>query len=350
MKTTPVKVAITGFGFMGKTHYSRYQQIEGVEVSAICDFNSTTFENNTLESTGNIDTLSGETVDFDSIDTYSDYATLLSKGGFDIVDVCLPSYLHRQHVVEALDAGYHVFCEKPIALSNEGAQSILAKAEQSGKCFAVGHGVRFSPAYVQTKAIIDEGTYGRLNYAEFRRFSAPPAWAWDNWILENERSGGAALDIHIHDVDMILYLFGNPKNIKSSGLKDRNGNISQISTVYSYADKLVSSTGGWICSSSFGFRSSALLVLERATIELDSSKQNKAVVFPEDADMYALEIPAKDGYYYELKDFVDYVMTGKSSGIVTPASSAASLKLCLEEIRSAHEDRQIPIGENFGVR
>jgi predicted dehydrogenase len=347
--TTTVRVAITGFGFMGKTHYTRYQKIEGVEVSAICDLNSSTFEADKLESTGNIDTLSGEALDLHNVTTYGDYSTLLAKGGFDVVDICLPSYMHQQHVIDALDAGYHVFCEKPIALSNEGAQRILAKVGQSDRCFGVGHSARYSPAYVQTKKTIDAGTYGRLRYAEFRRFSAPPAWAWDNWIVYKERSGGAALDIHIHDVDMILYLFGHPKNIKSAGLKNPDGNISQISTVYSYDNKLVTSTGGWICSKSFGFRSSALFVLEEATIELDSTKQNKATVFPDDGESFALELSAEDGYYYELMDFINYVATGKHSGVVTPTSSAESLRLCLEEIKSAEEDRQISIDNDFGV-
>jgi hypothetical protein len=120
--------------------------------------------------------------------------------------------------------------------------------------------------------------------------------------------------------------------------------------VYTYQDKVVTSTGGWICSTSFGFRSSALLVLEQATIELDSTKKEKAIVYPENADIYSLDLPAEDGYYFELKDFVEYVISGKHSGIVSPSSSAASLKLCLEEINSAQQNRLINIKEYSGER
>lgn len=343
MNESPIKVAIVGFGFMGKTHYSRYRQLGGVEVAAIVDPASAGFASGRLESTGNIDTLDGETVDLDTIETYDALEELLSEGGVDVIDVCLPSYLHERYVVESLEAGYHVFCEKPIALDNESAARILAVAAKTDRCFSVGHSVRFSPAYAQTKEILDRKIYGRLEYAEFGRYSAKPRWAWNDWILENKGSGGAAVDIHIHDADMILYLFGVPNGLKSSGLSGSDGSFSQISTVYSYDDRLVTSTGGWICSSSFGFRSTALLVFEDATIELDSSKKQRAMVFPEEGEAFPMELPDHDGYYYELEDFLAYVATGNSSGIVTPESSAMSLKLCLEEIRSATEDKQVVI-------
>jgi predicted dehydrogenase len=111
--------------------------------------------------------------------------------------------------------------------------------------------------------------------------------------------------------------------------------------VYDYPDWVVSSTGGWLCSKTFGFNMRALFALEKATIELDFSKQPVVMVYPQDSDKYALPLPEGDGYYYELQDFIAGVERGKLSGIVTPESAADSVKLCLAEIRSAKEHREI---------
>ena len=337
-----VRVAIAGMGFMGKVHLGIYNQLENAEVTALCDGNKESMDITSLNAGGNIQAAGGE-IDLSAVGKYTDFSQMLAEGGFDVVDLCLPTYLHVDCSVQALDTGYHVLCEKPLALDLEGTETILRKVQESGKLLSVGQCLRFWPAYAEIKKILDGGQYGKVKYVECARFSAKPVWGWNNWLLDEKRSGNAALELHIHDVDMILHLFGFPNRLRSAGVFEQDGSISHISTVYHYPDLAVASTGGWLCSDSFGFNMRAFFVLESATIELDFSKEPVVTVYPQGEEKYALSLPDGDGYYHELADFIAGVEQGQLSGIVTPESAADSVKLCLEEIRSAKENKAIEI-------
>lgn len=339
-----VKVALTGVGFMGKTHLGVYQKLgrDKVEVVALCDIRKANTEISQLEAGGNIKASSGS-IDLGRARKYTDYASMLEDGGFDYVDICLPTFLHAEYSIKALEAGFNVFCEKPMAMTAAEADEILEAVEKSGKLFSVGQCLRFWPAYVEAKKLIDSGKYGAMKYAEFARFSAPPTWGWDNWPLDGKRSGSAALDLHVHDVDMLLFLFGKPDSVRSTGVVERDGGVSHIASLYSYPGFAAASTGGWICSDSFGFNMRAFFVLEKATIELDFSKEPAVTLCPQGGKKAAVALPEGDGYYHELADFIAGVSRGKLSGTVTGASAAESLKLTLTEIDSVKKGKELPV-------
>jgi len=336
-----VKVAVVGLGFMGKMHLGIYlNKLNNVRVASICDENKEALNLKSLDSRGNIKT-SGEAVDLSQAKKYSDYDAMLKDGGFDFVDICLPTFLHKGTSIKALEAGYHVFCEKPLALTLEEGEKIAEKVNETGKLFSVGQCLRYWPAYSEVKKLIDTGKYGKVRYAEFARFSKTPLWAWKGWVLDEKKSGNAALDLHIHDVDMVLYLFDKPESVKSAGVFEQNNSISHITTMYKYPDKVVNSTGGWICSESFGFNMRAFYILEKATIELDFSKESVVTVYPDEGERYPLPFPEGDGYYYELKDFVESINRGSLSGIVTAETALKSVKVCLSEIESAKQKKEV---------
>ncbi len=336
-----VKVALVGLGFMGKMHLSVYSKLENVKLVAMCDVDEDALN---LKTRGGGNIAVGDLdIDLSRVKKYTDYDKMLEDGGFDFVDICLPTYLHADFSIRAMEAGYHVFCEKPLSNKVEDAKKVVDKAKETGKLFSVGQCLRYWPMYTEVKRIIDTGKYGKVRYAEFGRFSMTPTWTWKNWILDGSLSGNAALDLHVHDVDMILFLFGFPKSVRSRGIMERDGSISHISTIYSYDDKLVTSTGGWICTDSFGFNARAFYILEKATIELDISKDPVVMVYPDDGEKYPLALPDGDGYYYELKDFAEGVERGELSGIVTPESAYDSVKLCLAEIESVKRKEEIEL-------
>lgn len=338
-----VKVALVGVGFMGKMHLGVYlDKLDNAEVTAICDINEDALNIKSLKAGGNIETEEAN-IDLSKVRKYTNYKEMLKQGGFDFVDICLPTYLHADAAVEAFEAGYHVFCEKPLAISVKEAKRVVEKAKESGRLFSVGQCLRYWPAYTEIKRLIDGGKYGKVKYAEFARFSMTPTWTWNNWILEGKRSGNAALDLHIHDVDMILFLFGKPESVRSRGVEEKDGSISHITTLYRYNDKVVTSTGGWICSKSFGFNMRALYILKRATVELDFSKDPVVMVYPDEGEKYPLPLAEGDGYYYELRDFVNGVEKGSFSGAVTPESALESVKISFAEIESAKENREIAV-------
>jgi predicted dehydrogenase len=337
-----VKVALTGVGFMGKAHLGVYQKLPEVRVTALCDIRPEAMEITSLAAGGNIDASSG-TIDLSGTRKHTDYGAMLKDGGFDLVDICLPTHLHADFSIRALEAGFHVFCEKPMALTADEADRMLKKVQQTRKLFTVGQCLRFWPAYTEVKKLLDSGRYGSVRYAELARFSSPPKWASDNWMLDGKRSGNAALDLHIHDVDMVLFLFGVPRSVRSSGIQEPDGTFSHIATQYTYPGRVVASTGGWICSDSFGFNMRAFFVLDEATIELDFSRPQPVVVCPNGGKKEPLPLPPGDGYYHELADFTASVARGRASGVVTAASAADAVKLCFLEIESARTGKEVSV-------
>ena len=117
-----------------------------------------------------------------------------------MVDVCLPTDLHAEVTVAALEAGKHVLCEKPMALTVAECDRMVAAAKASGRFLMIAHCIRFWPEYIALKEIVDSGQYGKVTSALFRRISGLPKWS--EWFPNPQRSGGAILDLHIHDVGL----------------------------------------------------------------------------------------------------------------------------------------------------
>lgn len=153
-----------------------------------------------------------------------------------------------------------------------------------------------------------------------------------------EKSGGPVLDLHIHDADMIRYLFGDPLSLHSTGTVDSQGRVSFITTVYNFGNgPAVSSSGGFVTSGSFPFEAGAFLNLEKAAIKIGGETK----VFPDGDEPYTLDIAPEDGYYWELKDFVSCVEQGRPSRVVTPKEAVESIELCRAELLSVQEKREI---------
>ena len=337
-----VRVAVAGVGFMGKTHLGIYGSLPNVEVTALCDEQKQRLDVNGSAVEGNI-AVGGIDADLSGAARYTSFDEMIRAGGFDVVDLCLPTYLHADFSVQALRAGYHVFCEKPMALNERETGRVIDTVRETGKLFRVGQCLRFWPVYVEMRKIVASGEYGRVLAADFSRFSSTPGWSADSWILDLSRSGGAALDLHIHDTDTVLWFFGIPKSVRSQGVHAKDGGVSHITTLYQYADTVVSSTGGWICTDSFGFKMKAMLILEGATIEMDSSQAQPLLLHPAEGESRAVPMAEGDGYYHELVDFVAGIEAGALGADLTPEDAAASVHVCRSEIESLTEGREISI-------
>ena len=120
----------------------------------------------------------------------------------------------------------------------------MVKAVRAAKIkFMVGHVIRFWPEYQLLKQYADEKPLGPLVSLALRRFGEMPT-GWKGWFRKPALSGGAALDLHIHDVDYVLYLLGKPKGLDSVGAY-RGGSWDQIATHYHYPGVGVTAEGGW---------------------------------------------------------------------------------------------------------
>ena len=328
------RVGIIGLGFMGKMHFRCYQALDDVQVLAICDTDKGKFAD-TGGTAGNIAGAEAP-LDLTGINLYDDFDQMLAGDKLDALSITLPTYLHKEYAVKALNAGVNVLCEKPMAMSVEDAEQIVGAAEQAGMLLQTGHCIRFWPEYAKTKEIIDSGEYGKVLAATFQRLSLTPTWSWNNWLMDPAKSGSAALDLHIHDSDYVQYVFGMPKTIFSRAAGGPSGQFDHIVTQYVYDDdRVVTAEGGWSMTAGFGFEMSFNIVLDKATISYDCTRDPAFKVAPAAGEAFTPEIAGGDGYSNEIAHFVQAVQGKNVPEIITPTQSVDSIRLILAEKESA---------------
>ena len=223
-----VKVGVVGAGFMGKMHIACYGVLPDVQLVGVADVEAEKAK---------------EIVKGKQIEVFPSLEELL-KEEIDIVDICLPTYLHKEAVVRAARAKKNILCEKPMALNIEDANEMISETKKAGVKFMVAQTIRFWPEYIRLKEIFDNGSLGKLKSLVCRRLSPIPTWSWQNWLMDPEKSGSALVDLHIHDTDFIFYLLGKPKAIYSQSNKTEIGH-SHIISFFEYPEKIVMAEGGW---------------------------------------------------------------------------------------------------------
>ncbi len=326
-----LKVAIVGCGFMGKMHANVYRILDGVELVAVVDKDPVAAES-----------IAGS----DNLLAYATLDELLAKVDVDIIDVCLPTDLHRDFTVAAAKAGKQIFCEKPMALTVAQAEEMKSACESAGVRLMIGHCIRFWPEYAYLKKLIDGDSLGKLTSLSLLRFAAFPSWSSDNWLADEKRSGGGALDMHIHDTDFGLYAIGTPDRMVSMGTVDARG-VSQVFTTMTKAGVTVHLEGGWNLPATTPFKHAFRAIFERGAAIMDAGpltiyEDGKDPVVPEFPKMEAAgggNISDLGGYYFELKYFIECLRSGAPFEVTTPESSIASLRTVLEEIRLCKEGK-----------
>ncbi len=324
-----LKVGIIGCGFMGTMHANCYKNIEGVEIAALADLR---------------EECAKELAKGTNAVIYSEGYDLIENAELDIIDICLPTYLHSEYAIKAMEKVNYLFVEKPVALTGEQADLMMEKAAATGCNVQIGQVIRFWDEYVKLKEIIKSNAYGKAVNANFRRISPIPTWGWNDWLLKTELSGGAAQDLHIHDMDYVLSIFGIPSKISS--IKNIiGGQNSYINSLLTYSDFVVGVEGTWALPGTYPFQATFRVVFEKATVE---NAGGKLMLYTEDS-AEEIKIEKKDlgegfkggnisdlgGYYNELVYFTDCAKENKKIEKATLSDGAASLKYVLEEIRHA---------------
>lgn len=337
-----LRIGIAGFGFMGRMHFRQWKAIKGAQVVAICDANPNIKED-TKRAVGNIKGAEGD-IDFTNIEVYHDLEQMLDKAKLDAISLTLPTYLHATCSEQALSRGVNVLCEKPMALTTADCDRMVKAAQKSGKVLQIGHCVRFWPEYAKAKEIVDSGKYGKVVAAMFQRLGSPPGWSIDNWFVDEGRSGGVALDLHIHDTDYVQYLFGMPKAVCSHGAKGPKGQLIHMLTEYEYGpDKLIVAEGGWGMTLTFGFEMSFNLILEKASIIYDLTRKPMLRVCPAEGVEFSPEVAAGDGYSLEVEHFAKSIRGEPVPEVTTLEQSRNSVRIVEAEKKSINSRERILI-------
>lgn len=333
-----VKCAIIGFGGIARAHAAGYRVLaeEGapVRLVAVCDIDPQKFGG---ELKINVDTGKG-TLPADC-ETYTSVDEMLASADFDMADICLPTYLHKEYAVKMLKAGKHVLSEKPMALNYADCLEMVETAKETGRRLMIGQCLRFNAAYSFLKACCEDGRYGKLRHLSMARLSALPTWGFENWFQITEKSGGCITDMHIHDVDMARYLLGEPKAVSTMAW---NGTVKwqTQNTRLFYDDCTVVIDGSWDEVKGTPFHSSFRARFERG--EVISLKGGSLTVYPEDGEAFEPELPATNHMAEEIRYLAGLIMDEDAVNEKNPPESAAATIRLIEYLReSADTDAKL---------
>lgn len=339
MSTQSTRIGIIGLGMMGRTHYEAYQNVKDATVVAVADQDPKRAAGDLSGTAGNV--LEGGISQLPKeIRGTTDWRELIAMPEVDVIDVCLPTPAHEEIVTAALATGKHVLCEKPLARNSEQARRIADAARTAKGFFMPAMVMRFWPQWVWLKKAVKEKTYGNVLAATFRRVAQMPG----GWYHDGKLSGGAALDLHIHDTDFVYHLFGMPKSVFSQGYTKTTGEMDHLSTQFIYDDiPLVTAEGGWTMAPGFGFSMRYTVNFESGvTADFDLARE-QPLMLSRDGKSEPIDCGSGFGYEAELKYFIDCVRNNQRPSTVTAEDGVASIRLIEAECESARSGAIVDI-------
>ncbi len=335
-----MKIGIIGLGMMGRTHYEAYQGIEGAQIVAVADQDPKRAAGDLSGTAGNVLKEGVNKLPMDKIRGTTNASELIAMKDVEVVDICLPTTQHVELAVEALKAGKHVLCEKPLARTAADAEKIASAARSAKGMFMPAMCMRFWPQWTWLKQAVEQKRFGKVLAATFRRVaSMPPGWYRDGKI-----SGGAALDLHIHDTDFVQHLFGMPRTVRSVGYSKTSGEIDHLSTQYLYDNiPLVSAEGGWCLADGYGFSMQYTVNFETATADFDLARGDQPLKLISNGKSETVDCGSGYGYAAELRYFLDCITRGEKPGIVTADDGVRSIRIVEAEVRSARTGDEVSL-------
>lgn len=272
---------------------------------------------------------------------YADGMELLEKEELDIVDICVPTFLHAEYVLQAAKHVKNIMVEKPVCLKESEAVLLLEAQEKTGARIQVGHVVRFTAPYKYLKEVVSSGKYGSVVTGHFSRISPRPIWMKGHDDIN--RTGTMALDMHIHDADFIRYMMNaEPETMESWGTRDKDGIIQHIWTSYRYGEAMLIAEASWDYPTCFPFAATFRVKLEQATIVLD--EKGVITVYPAESTPFSptLEPPVimnmginvsdMGPYLNEIKYFLDTIINDTPEGIASLSEAIGSFRMVRKEL------------------
>ncbi len=326
-----IRVAVVGYGFIGSVHVATLKKIPDARVVAVVDSNPEKFKSATK---GNLD-VGAQGDELQGIELYTSLDEMLAKTDVDCVSICLPTNLHRLVTEQVMQAGKHVICEKPMALTLEDCDAMIEASQKYDRQLFIAQCIRFWPEYEALKKMVDSGEFGAPISFLFRRVGPSPFWAGaQSWFSDPNKSGGCVFDLHVHDTDYVQYLFGRPQAVYSQGFTGQSGGNEAVMTQYQYlSGPMCFAEGSWAYSS--GFRMTFTAIFENAQVEYDSAQSPSMILYRKGADgSEVVEVDDRDGYYHEMAYFIQCLRSGKKPEKVLPQSARQSIEIALAEAAS----------------
>lgn len=336
-----VRVGIVGVGFMGMVHYLTYQKVENAAVVGLCDSVPTRLAGDWTDIKGNFGP-AGKQMDLSGIATYDNVDDLLADESVDLVDICLPPAAHADVAVKAMNAGKHVFCEKPMALTIDDTERMVAASQETGRTLMVGHVLPTFPEFDFAIRTARGGEYGKLLGGHFRRVISDPSWL--PHFYDPNKVGGPMLDLHIHDAHFIRYLFGKPQAVTSHG-RMRGEVVEYFNSQFQFEEGyVVSATSGVICQPSRSFLHGYEIHFEKATLAFEFSVIDDepkiampCSVFPAEGKCIQPELGSgdpMDAFEIELNQVALGIETGDPAEFLKAELAQDAIQICQRQTES----------------
>lgn len=319
---TVVGVGIIGLGFMGRTHLAAYASAEAR--GHRCSVRAAHDPGRRASAAGNLIAAGGADELLASLPREASVDALLARRDIDLVSICTPTDTHVGLVRAAIAAGKHVIVEKPTALDASAIDGLARDAREAGVLVMPAHCMRFWPAWAWMADAVRGLRFGAPRRAQFRRVGARPSWSQD-FYLDVARSGGAAVDLHIHDADFVRFAFGEPSTVSARGTR------MHVHARYEFASGLVvEAEGGWQEDPSFPFTMSATIECERGTMDFLLGRVPELLLRTADGERpveVGGEYPEGSGYDFEIRAMLSALESGATAAPVTLADAAATQRL-----------------------
>ncbi|MBQ2281951.1 MAG: Gfo/Idh/MocA family oxidoreductase [Kiritimatiellae bacterium] len=323
MATKKLKAAILGFGGMGHCHAAQYEKQKDVKLVALCDIDPSKF---TMENVALNFGDSGK-ADVNALRCYTSYEELIAgEPDLDYIDICLPSDLHCEYSCRAMKDGFNVLCEKPMALNTKDCDKMIKTSYDTGKLLMIAQCLRFSDSFNMIRKFYENGKYGKLLRFSLHRMGGFP----EGWFRDVTRSGGALMDLHIHDIDFVMYMLGKPDSLRARGAVVVSGGVDDLGANLIYKDgPIVDAESSWARG---GWQCGMAAVFEKATVRTDGGD---VIVYEADKPLKTLKPKNDNMYFNEIAYFAKCVKINTRPEVASIESTRETIRILLLETKSA---------------
>jgi myo-inositol 2-dehydrogenase/D-chiro-inositol 1-dehydrogenase len=324
--TDELRVGVLGAGLIAGVHAHAYRDSPGVRVVAVAD-PVVAKARHLAEQYGAVAAASLE--------------ELLALE-VDIVDVCTPPDRHADAVVAALDAGCHVFCEKPLARTLDEARRIVAADDSSAGLLMVGHVSRYEPDHRAARDLVAAGQVGQVRMLTHTTTSSMPGWSEAAWLADPARSGGPVVDQGVHSFDFARWVIGSPPVRVTCMAPSGSATPYAVCTVR-YADGSIAHIEvSWAHPEGRGFKLACEIIGTAGRVSWSYDQLMGGVLHTSDGGTEWLDVLGDRGFTSELRCFTDAVRAGGPSPV--PAREALeSLRTALAAVESVRTGNSVDL-------
>ena len=315
-----MNVLLAGPGGMGSTHYHNYAEIPGARVTALVGASPA----------------DREAAARWGLPIYGTITEAAQAEQAEIADLCVPTYLHEPLALEAFGCGLHVITEKPCALNLKSAENMFGAARRAGRQLYVAQVVQFMKETEILRQVVRDGRYGRPLDGFFERLSARPAWSQGGWLLDREKSGLLPFDLHIHDLDLIVSLFGAPDDFAVSPCAANLGIRDHLRVSYSWANGMTACGEAAWFNAPIPFAARWRVYFERGMMIFDGqtvtgyAADGEITVFDTSDPVQiasGINLPTNGWFYRELSHFLRCAEKNEPSPLVPESQVLAVLSV-----------------------